>query len=218
MERRRELAIGIAGALATALFARRWFLRWGAEAEEVELPLPGDDVIVNADLLATRAVTIDAAPRDVWPWIAQLGQGRGGLYSYDRLENLFGCDIHSADEIVPAFQQIAVGDEVRLHPAVALRIVSVEPGRSLVLRGGTLGDGAPYEFTWAFVLLVELEGTTRLLVRERYGYRHRWTPLLVEPLSVVSFLMTQRMLRGIRDRARRSGVAVSREEAGDSAG
>jgi hypothetical protein len=218
MERRTALGIGIAGAFATALFARRWFLRWGAEAEEVELPLPGDGVIVDADLVATRAVTIDAAPRDVWPWIAQLGQGRGGLYSYDRLENLFGCDIHSADEIVPAFQQIAAGDEMRLHPAVALRIVSVDPARSLVLRGGTLGDGAPYEFTWAFVLLVELEGTTRLLVRERYGYAHRWTPLLVEPLAVVSFLMTRRMLRGIRDRAQGSGVAAPREEGGDSAG
>jgi hypothetical protein len=216
MEREKKLGIVIAGTFATALLARDWFLRWGADAEETELSLPGDNVIAHADLVATRGVTIRGTSDEVWPWIAQLGQGRGGLYSYDALENLFGCDIQSAEEILPTLQHVAPGDEVRLHPAVTLRVVSVEPGRSLVLQGGTPGDGAPYDFTWAFVLRSDLDGTTRLLVRERYGYAHRWTPLLVEPLAVVSFLMTQRMLRGIRDRVERGRVASSREEAGDS--
>ena len=83
----------------------------------------------------------------------------------------------------------------------------VEQGRALVLRGGVPMGAAPppYDFTWAFALREEPGGTTRLLVRERYAYSRWWAPLLVEPVAAVSFLMTQRMLRGIRDRAERGG-------------
>jgi hypothetical protein len=141
----------------------------------------------------------------VWPWIAQLGQGRGGFYSYDVLENLVGCDIHSADQIVPEWQDIKVGDQVNLHPEIGLGVAVVELGRALVLRGGVPMGAAPppYDFTWAFVLQEQPEATTRLLVRERYAYTQRWAPLLVEPVAVVAFVMSQRMLRGIRDRAER---------------
>jgi hypothetical protein len=89
---------------AGILVARRWQLRWGATVEESGESLPGDDLISDPDLAATRAVTVGAAAGQVWPWIAQLGQGRGGFYSYDFLENLAGCDIHSADQIVPGWQ------------------------------------------------------------------------------------------------------------------
>jgi hypothetical protein len=81
--------------------------------------LPGDDLISHADLTATRAITIHATAAQVWPWIAQLGQGRGGFYSYDFLENLVGCDIHSADRIVPEWQRIDIGAQVTL-PGAAL--------------------------------------------------------------------------------------------------
>ena len=82
--------------------------------------LPGDDLIANPDLTATRAITVHTSAEQVWPWIAQLGRGRGGFYSYDVLENLVGCDIHSADQIVPEWQDITVGDQVKLHPEVGL--------------------------------------------------------------------------------------------------
>jgi hypothetical protein len=133
--------------------------------------------------------------------------GPGGFYSYDALENLVGCHIHSADQIVPEWQAITVGDQVNLHPEVGLGVAVVEPGRALVLRGGVpMGAVAPpYDFTWAFVLQEQPEGTTRLLVRERYAYTQQWAPLLVEPVAVVAFVMTQRMLRGIRERAERGG-------------
>ena len=209
--RRRAAAAG-AAVIGTAvagyiLLVRRWQLRWGATGEECDAALPGDDLIANPDLVATRAITVPAAADQVWPWIAQLGQGRGGFYSYDALENLVGCDIHSADQIVPEWQDINVGDQVKLHPEVGLDIAVVEPGRALVLRGGVpMGTAPPpYDFTWALVLRERSDGTTRLLVRERYGYTQRWAPLLVEPVAVVAFVMSQRMLRGIRDRAERGG-------------
>jgi hypothetical protein len=206
--RRRSVtsAIAIGGAAAAYIrLARPRQLRWGATDQESDGSLPGDDLIANPDLTATRAITVHTSAEQVWPWIAQLGQGRGGFYSYDVLENLVGCDIHSADQIVPEWQDIKVGDQVKLHPEIGLGVAVVELGRALVLRGGVPMGAAPppYDFTWAFVLQEQPEGTTRLLVRERYAYTQRWAPLLVEPVAVVAFVMTQRMLRGIRDRAER---------------
>ena len=85
---------------------------------------------------ATRVITIRAAADHVWPWIAQLGQGRGGFYSYDLLENLVGCNIHSSSRVLLEWQDVEVGDEIRLAPQVGLVVAFVEQGRSLVLRGG----------------------------------------------------------------------------------
>ena len=180
-------------------------LRWGATGQECDASLPGDDLIANPDLTATRAIAVATSADRVWPWIAQLGQGRGGFYSYDFLENLAGCDIHSADRVVAEWQDLKIGDEIRLAPAVGLEVAAVQPGRSLVLRGGVpAGESAPpYDFTWAWILHDERDGTTRLIVRERYAYTRWWAPFLVEPVEAVSFVMTQKMLRGIRDRAER---------------
>jgi hypothetical protein len=204
------VAGGVAGYL---LLVRPWQLGWRATGQEIGARLAGDDVIRGPDLTATRAISVHAPAGQVWPWIAQLGQGRGGFYSYDVLENLAGCDIHSADRVIPEWQDIAVGDQVKLAPDVGLRVTVVEPGRAVVLRGGVpIGTSSPpYDFTWAFVLRAQPGGTTRLLVRERYAYTRRWAPLLVEPVAAVSFLMTQRMLRGIRDRAERAAAPAPRD-------
>ena len=88
--------------------------RWGASEEEARRRLPGDELVASPTFASTRAVTIAAPPAAVWPWLVQMGQGRGGLYSYDRLENLFGLDVHSADRIVPELQQLNVGDRISL--------------------------------------------------------------------------------------------------------
>jgi len=205
---RRYAGLATIGGAAAAyiLLARPRHLRWGTTDQDSDEPLPGDDLIQSHNLAATRAITVRASADQVWPWIAQLGQGRGGFYSYDILENLVGCDIHSADRIVPEWQDVGVGDKVKLHPAVALAVAALEPGRSLVLRGGVpMGNTPPpYDFTWAFVLRERPDRTTRLLVRERYAYTRRWAPLVVEPVEAVSFVMSQKMLRGIRDRAERT--------------
>jgi len=203
----RAVALGaVLGAVAALPLLRGWAMTYGATDAELVATLPGDDVVPRASTVATRAITIAAEPEDVWPWLVQLGQGRGGFYSYDWLENAVGLGIHSADRIEPRWQALAVGDLVHLAEEVALRAVVVEPGRALVLQGAVApGDGPPpYDFTWAFVLAARPFGMTRLVVRERYGYTRRFASLIVEPAQAVSFLMTTRMLRGIRDRAERT--------------
>ena len=198
-----SVAVGIAVAAGAALLRAR-SLRWGATDGEVEMVLPGDELVPRADLTATRAITVRASAADgVWPWIAQLGQARGGFYSYDFLENLMGCDVHSANRVVREWQRIEVGAQVNLHPKLALTAALVEPERTLVLRGGVPIGGAPppYDFTWAFVLCDQPDATTRPVVRERYRYSRRWAPLLVEPVELISFAMSRRMLRGIKERA-----------------
>lgn len=128
------MVLAAAGTVAaSALYGRARLLRWGASDEEIVGPLPGDDLIGEPDLSSTRAITVRRSPDVIWPWIAQLGQGRGRFYSYDFLENLVGCEIHSADR-VPEWQHVQVGDEVRLAPQFPLRVALVEPGRALVLQ------------------------------------------------------------------------------------
>lgn len=106
---------------------------------------------------------------------------------------------------MPDWQTRAVGDELRLHPEVVLQIAVLEPGSALVLRGGVPIGGAapPYDFSWAFVLRERPDGSARLLVRERYAYTRRFAALLVEPVQLISFVMSRQMLRGIRQRAER---------------
>jgi hypothetical protein len=197
------LAVSSAAIGAGVLLGHR-YRQWGASQDEQHCALPGDELLPAVDVSATRAITIAADADAVWPWIAQLGQGRGGFYSYDWLENLIPqVDIHNADHIVPEWQHIAVGSAVRLAPELPLDVVALEPGRALVLRGGVpMGKVAPpYDFTWAFVLIPQPNGSTRLVVRERYFYTRRWAALIVRPAAVVSSVMSQKMLRGIKSRA-----------------
>ena len=148
-------AVAASGSIAAlALSSRTRFLRWGATDEEIAAVQPGDELIRDANITATRAITIRRSPDVIWPWIAQIGQGRGGFYSYDSLENLVGFDIHSADRIVPEWQTLDVGDEVHLAPTVCLKAAIVEPGRALVLEGDLpIAQRPPFASTWAFILL-----------------------------------------------------------------
>ena len=205
VKRRSALAGATVGVfVAGVLRFRHWQSTWGAGDDELTSTLSGDVLLTAPNLTATRAITIAAPADQVWPWIAQLGQARGGFYTYDAAENFVArCDIHSADRIVPEWQDIKPGDEVKLHPEVALIVAEVDPGHALVLRGGVEMGGVapPYDFTWAFVVRSQPDGTTRLVVRERYAYTKSWAAFLVEPVQFVSFVMSQKMLRGIRDRA-----------------
>ena len=124
------------------------------------------------------AITINAPTSTVWSWLVQIEQNRAGFYSYTWLENLVGCRMPNVNRIVPEWQEIKVGDEVKLAPEVGVDVAAVEPGRSLVLRGGVpMGKTPPpYDFTWAYALRERSHETTRLLVRERYAYTRRWAP------------------------------------------
>lgn len=220
MRGRLTVAAAAAGTLAAGylLAGRSWQLSWGATALERAEVLPGDDLLSVADVGATRAITIAAAPGAVWPWIAQLGQGRGGFYSYDLLENLAGCDIHSAGEVVPAWQDVRPGDEVLLAPRFGLSVAVVDPGRALVLSSApgpaaeswpaAPGSAPPFDFTWAFVVRPGAAGGSRLIVRERYRYLRPIARFVVEPVGLVSFVMSRKMLRGVRDRAERAAAAT----------
>jgi len=192
------LAVAGAGAVAAyALGIRPWHLRWGATDEEVNQHLIGDELAPSPKLRATHAVTINAPAVDVWPWLVQMGQTRGGFYSYTWLENLVGCDMQNADEIVPEWQELKVGDKVWLHPkAPPVEVAAIEPGRAIVLKG------------WgAFVLQPIDEKTSRLIIRSQGDYN----PDLKNPIlnfflwrvvfEPAHFIMERKMLLGIKARA-----------------
>lgn len=186
-------AAGTAATVAYALAARPWLLRWGATAQELSKPLPGDELVPDPGIVTTRAVTIDAPAGEVWPWLAQLGQDRGGFYSYEWLENLAGCEMHNAERIHSEWQHRDIGETLFLHPATGLQVTRFEPGRALGIEGwGTL------------VLEPAGDERTRLIVRGR-GKRSAaailYSALLLE---IPHFLMERRMLLGIKERAERA--------------
>lgn len=171
-----------------AAVVRPWHAGWGATPGEQRMALPGDSLAVNSPAMTTRAITINASPAVVWQWLVQIGQGRGGWYSYDWMENLFAAGMQNASAIDPALQTIAVGDSILftqmgMHATVA----AIVPQRSLVLDGG-----------WTFYLEPAGENRTRLIVR----YFCKDNPLyyftIFEPAH---FLMESGMMLGIKARA-----------------
>lgn len=208
-------ALAAAAAGATYVLALRpWLLRWGATTQEAAGPLPGDDLVPVPRMQSTRAVTIAAPVSHVWPWLIQLGAGRGGMYSYDWLEDAVGLGICSADRILPEFQQLRVGDSIPLAPDVGLPVRLLDAEAALGLggvmdpRSGKISaSGGPMtsprlELGWTFVLRPVNTHTTRLLSRTRYDYAPIvWGVALRPLLEPVQFLMERRMLLGIRSRA-----------------
>jgi hypothetical protein len=199
---RRPPAWAAAGTAALAghlLLVRPWMRDWGATPEERVMPLPGDELTPEPAVQATRAIGIAAPPERVWPWLAQIGQDRGGFYSWAWAENLAGCRMRNADRIHPEWQHREVGETVYLHPATGLPVGRFDPPEVIALTG------------WgAFVVRPGPGGGTRLIARnrQRRGPGYLVYALLVELPHVV---MERAMLRGIRARAERGA-------AGDGAG
>lgn len=175
-----------ATAVAYAAVLRPWSRRWGATKDETTLPLPGDELVESPGITMTRAVTIHAPVTEVWPWIAQIGQDRGGFYSYEWLENLAGCRMTNADRVHPEWQQRAVGDTVFLHPATGLKVARFDALRSLAFEGG-----------WYLALLPIDDTSTRLLARSRVP---RGLPSLAYTTFIEAphFIMERKMLHGIK--------------------
>ncbi|QCB98861.1 hypothetical protein E5206_05420 [Arthrobacter sp. PAMC25564] len=203
-----------AAAAAYVLAVRPRLLRWGATPQEAAGPLPGDEFVRTPRMQSTRAVTIAAPAARVWPWLVQLGAGRGGMYSYDALENAAGLGIHSADRILPEFQHLAVGDIIPLSPdgGIPVRRLEVEavlglggtmdPRSGMIALPGVPGTGPRLDLGWTFVLQPVDAHTTRLLSRTRYDYSPVALGLVLRPvLEPLQFLMERRMLLGIRSRA-----------------
>jgi hypothetical protein len=201
-------AVAAAGVAAYARFVQPWHVRWGACDSEVSMPLPGDEIAPSPNMSSTRAISIQATPEAVWQWLVQIGQGRGGLFSYDWLENLVRLDIHTLGEMRPELQYLAPGDEIRMGPEGSpfFRATRVEPGRALVLQAADPKTGAPAPASWSLVLIPQ-DGETRLISRQRNQFAPTmanfliWR-VLIEPLS---FVMEQKMLRTLKARAEGRG-------------
>ena len=198
-------ALAVCGAAMERLYRRHlraWVLTWGATAEEAAGRLPGDELLERADIVSTRAIGIDAPPSAIWPWLVQMGPRRAGAYTYDWIENLFGLDMHSADEIVPEWQRLEAGDVLRSREGrPGMRVEIIEPERILSSRSEA-GD-----WVWTFAL-VPRDGSTRLVSRNRIAMTGaaagQWLGMLVmEPGSLV---MERKMLLGIKRRAERLAV------------
>jgi hypothetical protein len=203
-------AVQIAGHLLLYLPLRNWRRRWGSTDEERRLELPGDELVPEPGWGYDHAITIDAPRSAVWPWLMQLGAGRGGFYSYEVLENLVGCRIHNVSEIRPELQDLRVGDMVVLHgrsgygPPVAL----LEPERALVLGGPPANENGSLAI-WGWHLLDGPGGSTRLLERGRgspgegLSETLGFGPYLMDPIG---FVMSRKMLRSIKRLAERTQV------------
>jgi hypothetical protein len=183
--------------------------RWGSTPEERAQLLSGDELVLDAEQ-QTHAITIEAPPSAVWPWLVQMGQGRGGFYSHDRLERLVGADIRNANEIHPEWQQLAVGDLVRTYrdmpkfEPLGWIVAIVEPEAALVVhepaRGGVINS------SWALVLQSVGE-RTRLISRWRFrrrGVHHAvFKSLIFDPAH---FFMETGVLRGVKRRVDQASI------------
>ena len=201
MNRTARIALGTAaaGAGLLAVYAklvRPRAMRWGATEEEAARLLPGDEVVARADYVATRAITIDAPPQDVWPWLVQIGSGRAGWYTYDRLDN---AGMPSATEIIAELQQLQVGDLIPMVAGkdIGVRVKELEPDRRM------LWWDVKGEYSWEW-LLEPVDGRTRLIKRLRVT-RHPWTPKMLYELVAANgdVVMQRKLLRGVKQRAER---------------
>jgi hypothetical protein len=199
---RRLVSVLLLGSVAGAYlrYGRPRVLNWNATDEETKRAMPGDEILPDATLQTTRAITIDATPEHIWPWLVQMGpRPRAGAYTYDWIERLFGIDIENRDEILPEFQEIHAGEFMGLNKkGEGILVREVRPREALVLQW------MPAMSTWVFGLYPQPDGTTRLVSRNRLKGRGPifWLGMrgVMEPGSLV---MERKMLLGIRERAER---------------
>ncbi len=189
----------IAGAAAAVYFRvlRPWHLHWGATAEEASGEVAGDELMPAADIVATRVVEIGAPPSAIWPWLVQMGPGRGGAYTYDWIERWLGIDIRNTDRVIPELQHLKVGDEIPM-PGYTMRVEQLDPGQAMVVRSSN------HAWVWSFELRPAGE-RTRLISRNRFDtsalpLKDKLAYPVIEPGS---WVMERKMLLTIKQRAER---------------
>lgn len=171
--------------------------------------LPGDELVADPVVQATQAVWINAAPSAVWPWLLQIGQDRAGIYSYRLLEKLVGLRGHNGDRVHPEWQQLAVGDVVRLTPngwmgrrdGVMLTVAEIVPEKHLVLRATR--PSLPWDAVWSFHVVPHWDDRSRLIARARSGLRHPGEVLGMEAVRPITALMMRGTVLGIKHRVER---------------
>lgn len=201
-------SLALCCALATTAYAlaryRSWHLNWGATAQEAEAPMPADGLLPRAAFVATRAIDIAASPEEVWGWLVQVGHGRAGFYSYDRLDN---AGIPSATTILSQYQSPAVGDLAAPMTAAADERTSFRVAEAVP--PSRLAWSKP-DSTWSWLLVPRPGDGTRLVTRLKTRYRpDRWLPITVLLMEVGDFPMMRRMLLGVKQRAEAAARAGS---------
>jgi hypothetical protein len=171
--------------------------RWGATDDEVSRRAPGDQAVANPHTVTTRGVTIRAQPAEVWPWLVQMGAGRGGLYSYDWLDRLFGyIGSPSSDQILPQFQELSVGNVIPLGKGPSWPVIVADREQALVV------EPVRGQVTWAWLMEAFDAETTRLISRVRTRVGSKPVTLAFAPaIDLPWFLMERAMLHGIKRRA-----------------
>ena len=197
-------------ATSTSALLWAWYAHWGSRPEELRAGLPGDAVMgaKTSDVMVQSAITIHAPPRVVWAWLVQIGQGRGGFYSYDWLESAFGLHIRNAATIEPDLQTLREGDLVRSVPDgwlgmhdVGWKVAKLEPQRVLVL-----------EYWGSFVLVPEGPNETRLIVRTSVADTRDHPVMAAFGLfwEPIHFVMQRKMMLGMKERAERTPASAVR--------
>ncbi len=198
--------------LAAALYwfpIRRWMNHWGATQSDLARVMAGDSLLADFTYSGTMAVIVNARPEQIWSWLVQIGYQRGGLYSYDWLDRLFGyLDRPSANRILPEFQHLAVGDKIPLGRGPSWPVAVLEANRALVLDMRNIGG---FDWVWQFGLYPLDETRTQLVSRSRVRARSMWARLLTHVIEPAGFVMTRRMLLGLKERAEALRAASSRE-------
>jgi len=193
------LVIAVTIAVVYWFPVRRWMSRWGAASSDLTRVMAGDGLIVHPTYSGTMAVIVNARPEHVWPWLVQMGYQRGGLYSYDWLDRLFGyLDRPSATRILPEFQHLVVGDAIPLGWGPSWPVAAIEPEHALVLDMRNMGG---IDWVWQFGLYAIDERRTQLVSRSRVRARTVLARLLTFAIEPAGFVMTRRMLIGIKQRA-----------------
>ena len=188
---------------------RRWMSRWGASPEELSRRMAGDGLLDRHTYSGTLAITMDARPEDLWPWLVQIGYRRGGLYSYDWLDRVFGfLDRPSATRILPEFQHLAVGDTIPVGQGPGWPVAVVEPNRALVLDMRNLGA---IDWVWQFGIYPIDETHIRFVTRSRVIARTLVGWVMTRAIEPAGFIMTRRMLLGLKARAEATRAARVQE-------
>jgi len=183
-----------------------WMDRWGAMSDEIAASLPGDELVPLPRYTYSRVVTVNAAPEDIYPWLVQMGAERGGMYTYSWFEtNILRCELVNADRIHEEWQELKVGDKVKMCPGdwgpPAYEVALIMPNRAIVMGHQEKGR---WSDIWQFVLVPQADGTTRLVARGR----DTKTGTIWDVIRPGQFVMERGMLLGIKERA--EGMAQGR--------
>jgi len=176
-----------------------WMDRWGATENEIAASFTGDELVALPRYVYNRAVTINATPEEIYPWIVQMGAERGGMYSYTWFEtNILRCELINADRIHEEWQDLKVGDPIKMCPGnwgpIPYAVALIEPNHAIVL--GHQENGQWLD-VWQFILIPQTDGTTRLVARGR----DTKTGTIWDVIRPGQFIMERGMLLGIKERA-----------------